>query len=143
MSPERPVVDEAAADAFVAKLAVKAEGLLAGGPRGHVVLGSLIDQSAATSMEDLITDAAGKGAVVAIGGKWEGSVFHATILDRDVTRALAVSRRLETGICHINGPTVADEAQMPFDSVKASGCRRFGGKTEISEFTNLRRVTIE
>lgn len=60
-----------------------------------------------------------------------------------ITRALAVSRRLETGICHINGPTVADEAQVPFGGVKASGYGRFGGKAVVNEFTNLRWITIE
>ena len=31
---------------------------------------------------------------------------------------MAVAARIETGICHINGPTVSDEAQMPFGGVK-------------------------
>jgi acyl-CoA reductase-like NAD-dependent aldehyde dehydrogenase len=51
--------------------------------------------------------------------------------------------RLETGICHINGATVADEAQMPFGGVKASGYGRFGGRAVIAEFTDLRWITIE
>jgi hypothetical protein len=28
----------------------------------------------------------------------------------EIARALAVAKRIESGICHINGPTVADEA---------------------------------
>ena len=48
-----------------------------------------------------------------------------------------------SGICHINGPTVHDEAQMPFGGVKASGYGRFGGKAVIAEFTDLRWITIE
>jgi acyl-CoA reductase-like NAD-dependent aldehyde dehydrogenase len=62
---------------------------------------------------------------------------------RDVQRALAVARRIESGICHVNGPTVADEAQMPFGGVKASGYGRFGGKAAIDAFTELRWITIE
>lgn len=58
-------------------------------------------------------------------------------------RALALSRKLETGICHINGPTVADEAQVPFGGVKSSDYGRFGGKAAINEFTELRWITIE
>jgi acyl-CoA reductase-like NAD-dependent aldehyde dehydrogenase len=54
-----------------------------------------------------------------------------------------VARRLETGICHINGPTVHDEAQMPFGGVKDSGYGRFGGKAAINEFTELRWITIQ
>ena len=46
-------------------------------------------------------------------------------------------------MCHINGPTVHDEAQMPFGGVKASGYGRFGGKAGIDAFTELRWITIE
>ena len=56
---------------------------------------------------------------------------------------LQVAKRIESGICHINGPTVHDEAQMPFGGVKASGYGRFGGKAVIDEFTELRWITIE
>jgi len=41
---------------------------------------------------------------------------------------MAVARKIDTGICYINGPTVADEAQIPFGGTKASGYGRFGGK---------------
>ena len=174
MSTERFIVDEAVADDFVAKLGAKAAGLPAGDPRGHVVLGSLIDLSAAEKMDALIADAVAHGAVVVAGGTREGSIVTATILDhvttamriyqeesfgpvkpiirvrgideavrvandteyglsaavfgRDVRRALAVALRIESGICHVNGPTVADEPQMPFGGVKASGYGRFGGQ---------------
>jgi acyl-CoA reductase-like NAD-dependent aldehyde dehydrogenase len=189
MSTERFIVDEAVADAFVAKLAARAAALPAGDPRGHVVLGSMIDVSAAEKMDALIADAVAKGAVVAAGGTREGSIVTATILDhvtpamriyreesfgpvkpvirvrgidaavrvandteyglsaavfgQDVRRALAVARRIESGICHINGPTVADEPQMPFGGVKASGYGRFGGRAVIEAFTELRWITIE
>ena len=66
----------------------------------------------------------------------------AAVFGRDIDRALSVARRLETGICHVNGPTVHDEAQMPFGGVKASGYGRFGGAAAIHEFTELRWITI-
>jgi acyl-CoA reductase-like NAD-dependent aldehyde dehydrogenase/ABC-type branched-subunit amino acid transport system ATPase component len=69
--------------------------------------------------------------------------LSSAVFSRDVTRAFAVARRLETGICHINGPTVHDEAQMPFGGVKDSGYGRFGGKAAINEFTELRWITIQ
>ncbi|MBB3933037.1 acyl-CoA reductase-like NAD-dependent aldehyde dehydrogenase [Kaistia hirudinis] len=189
MSTERFIVDEKVADEFVAKLAAKASHLPAGDPRGHVVLGSLIDLKAAERMDDLIADAVSKGGVVVAGGKRDGSIVEATVIDhvtpamriyseesfgpvkpiirvkgvdeavrvandteyglssavfgQDIKRALAVTKRIETGICHINGPTVHDEAQMPFGGVKSSGYGRFGGKAVIAEFTELRWVTIE
>ena len=67
----------------------------------------------------------------------------AAIFTRDVGRALNIARRIRSGICHINGPTVHDEAQMPFGGVGASGYGRFGGKAGIAEFTELRWITIQ
>ena len=69
--------------------------------------------------------------------------LSASVFGRDVNRALSVARRIESGICHINGPTVHDEAQMPFGGVKESGYGRFGGKAVIDEFTELRWITIQ
>lgn len=69
--------------------------------------------------------------------------LSAAVFSRNVNRALKVARQIESGICHINGPTVQDEAQMPFGGVKASGYGRFGGKAGIAEFTDLRWITIQ
>ena len=69
--------------------------------------------------------------------------LSSAVFSRDVMRAMRVAERLETGICHINGPTLQDEAQMPFGGTKASGYGRFGGKAGIDAFTELRWVTIE
>ena len=52
----------------------------------------------------------------------------AALFTRDIARGLELAKRIDSGICHINGPTVHDEAQMPFGGVKASGYGRFGGK---------------
>jgi acyl-CoA reductase-like NAD-dependent aldehyde dehydrogenase/ABC-type branched-subunit amino acid transport system ATPase component len=69
--------------------------------------------------------------------------LSAAVFGSDVNRALGVARRIESGICHVNGPTVHDEAQMPFGGVKESGYGRFGGKAGIEEFTELRWITIQ
>ena len=69
--------------------------------------------------------------------------LSASVFGRDVARALNVARRIESGICHVNGPTVHDEAQMPFGGVKGSGHGRFGGKAGIHEFTELRWITVQ
>jgi hypothetical protein len=58
-------------------------------------------------------------------------------------RGLRVARQVRSGICHINGPTVHDEAQMPFGGVGASGYGRFGGKADIDQFTELHWITME
>lgn len=69
--------------------------------------------------------------------------LSAAVFSRDVPRAWKLARALNTGICHINGPTVHDEPQMPFGGVKASGYGRFGGKAGIDEFTILRWITVQ
>ncbi|WP_374730486.1 aldehyde dehydrogenase [Caballeronia arationis] len=69
--------------------------------------------------------------------------LSAAVFSRDIARALNVAKRVESGICHINGPTVHDEAQMPFGGVKGSGYGRFGSKASIAEFTDLRWITIQ
>ncbi|MFN7027723.1 MAG: aldehyde dehydrogenase family protein, partial [Pseudorhizobium sp.] len=69
--------------------------------------------------------------------------LSAAVFGRDVNRAMNIARRIESGICHVNGPTVHDEAQMPFGGVKSSGYGRFGGKAGIGEFTELRWLTVQ
>jgi len=190
MSTERIIVDEAIADDFVQRLTAKANSLTVGDPRqDHAALGSVVDLSVAERVQALIDDALAKGARLVAGGKSQGTLMGAHVLDhvttgmhiyreesfgpvvgvvrvrgvdeavrvandteyglsaavfgRDVNRALAVASRIESGICHVNGPTVHDEAQMPFGGVKASGWGRFGGKAAIDEFTELRWITVQ
>ncbi len=69
--------------------------------------------------------------------------LSSAIFSQNIKRAMEMSARIESGICHINGPTLHDEAQMPFGGVKQSGYGRFGGKAAIAEFTDLRWITVE
>ncbi len=69
--------------------------------------------------------------------------LSASVFTRDTARGLKVARQIQSGICHVNGPTVHDEAQMPFGGVKASGYGRFGGRAGIDAFTELRWITVE
>ena len=130
-----------------------------------------------------------KGAKLVAGGKREGSIMEATVLDhvkphmdiyyeesfgpvasvirgsgddalveiandteyglssavfsQNINRALSVAQRIQSGACHINGATVADEPQIPFGGVKSSGYGRFGGPYGIAEFTDVKWMTIE
>ena len=190
MSTERIVVDQKIADAFVSKLAAKAQALPLGDPRkGPVVLGSVVDARTVYRVNELIDDALAKGATLVCGGKADNTLMPATLLDNvtpamriyseetfapvkaivrvdgeeaaiacvndnafglsaavftaDTARGWRVAQRIESGICHINGPTVHDEAQMPFGGVKASGWGRFGGRAGIEAFTDLRWITMQ
>jgi acyl-CoA reductase-like NAD-dependent aldehyde dehydrogenase len=69
--------------------------------------------------------------------------LSAAVFTADTARGLRVARQIRSGMCHVNGPTVHDEAQMPFGGTKASGYGRFGGKAGIDSFTELRWITIE
>jgi acyl-CoA reductase-like NAD-dependent aldehyde dehydrogenase len=90
------------------------------------------------------------GAVVRVTGDAQAVVaandteygLSASVFSRDISRALRVAQGIHSGICHINGPTVADEPQMPFGGVKASGYGRFGGAAGVAEFTDLQWLTI-
>ena len=193
MSTERIVVDVRIADAFVARLKAKAEGLSIGDPRdvsgGPKVLGAVVDRATVGRCNALIDDALAQGATLVCGGKVDSLVMPATLLDdvtppmriyfeesfgpvkpivrvdgveaavacandnayglsaavfgRDMARAWQVAQRIQSGICHVNGPTVHDEAQMPFGGVKDSGYGRFGGKAGIEAFTDLRWLTLQ
>ena len=68
--------------------------------------------------------------------------LSAAVFTRDAARGLRAARRIRSGICHVNGPTVHDEAQMPFGGVGGSGYGRFGGKAAIDAFTELRWITV-
>lgn len=69
--------------------------------------------------------------------------LSSAVFSRDTARAWRVAQRLQSGICHINGPTVHDEAQMPFGGVKGSGYGHFGGLAGVREFTELRWITLQ
>ena len=69
--------------------------------------------------------------------------LSSAVFTRDTARGWRVAARIEAGICHINGPTVHDEAQMPFGGVKASGYGHFGGQQGINAFTETRWITMQ
>lgn len=69
--------------------------------------------------------------------------LSAAVFGRDMGRAYQVAGRIQSGICHVNGPTVHDESQMPFGGVKDSGYGRFGGRAGIDAFTDLRWLTLQ
>ena len=67
----------------------------------------------------------------------------ASVFTADEARGRTIARRLETGVCHINGPTVYDDPSKPYGGVKTSGYGRFGGTSAIQEFTELRWITVQ
>ncbi|WP_458757831.1 aldehyde dehydrogenase [Afipia sp. TerB] len=154
-TPLGSVVDPTAASriAQLVKDAVDKGAVLAagGGVKGTIVEATVLDR-VSPSMRIYAEESFGPVVTVVRVGSVDEAVrvandteygLSAAVFGRDVNRAMAVARRIESGICHVNGPTVHDEAQMPFGGVKASGYGRFGGKAGIAEFTELRWITIQ
>ncbi|MCD1618745.1 aldehyde dehydrogenase [Salipiger marinus] len=139
-------------DRIIADAVAKGGKVIAGGTRdGAVVAATLIDhvtpdmtiyaEESFGPVKPIIRVKDDDEAVAVANDTQYG--LSAAVYGSDITRALSVADRIESGICHINGPTVSDEAQMPFGGVKDSGYGRFGGKAGIDAFTSIRWVTIE
>jgi benzaldehyde dehydrogenase (NAD) len=70
--------------------------------------------------------------------------LSAGVFSADVSRAIAIGNRLNTGLLHINDQTVADEPHVPFGGSGASGNgTRIGGPANWDEFTQWQWVTIK
>jgi acyl-CoA reductase-like NAD-dependent aldehyde dehydrogenase len=67
--------------------------------------------------------------------------LSASIMTRNHARGLAMAKRFEAGIVHINAPTMASEAALPVGGVKDSGWGR-SGQYAVEDFTELRLVTM-
>ncbi|HXN10473.1 MAG TPA: aldehyde dehydrogenase [Steroidobacteraceae bacterium] len=126
--------------------------ILAGGPAIGVLMPATVVDGVTAAMK-LYRDESFGPVVAVIRAQDEQDAIRlandsdyglsAAVFTRDTARGLRVARQIRSGMCHINGPTVHDEAQMPFGGVGASGYGRFGGKAAIEEFTELRWITIE
>lgn len=67
--------------------------------------------------------------------------LSASIMTRDRGRGLDIAQRFDSGIIHINAPTMASEAALPVGGVKDSGWGR-SGHYAIEDFTEVRLMTI-
>ena len=111
-------------------------GFLATGAASHITVTGLTN-GAAYAFTVTATNSAGGGANDSEYG------LAAAVFGRDIARTLQVARRIECGVCRINGATVNSEPRLPSGGVKASGHGRFGGKAAINEFTDLRLITVQ
>ncbi|AZG08839.1 aldehyde dehydrogenase family protein [Pigmentiphaga sp. H8] len=70
--------------------------------------------------------------------------LSAAVVSRSVARAMALGRRLRTGLLHINDQTVAGDPRVPFGGMGASGNGgRIGGPANWDEFTQWQWVTVQ
>ncbi len=67
-----------------------------------------------------------------------------SIYTNDATRIFDFIDRIETGIVHVNSPTVGGEAQMPFGGMKGTGVGlREMGRVAVDFYTELKAVYID
>ena len=69
--------------------------------------------------------------------------LSSAVITDNLSAALRLTEELDTGMVHVNGPTIQDEAHIPFGGVKESGMGREGGHFSIEEMTELKWVTVE
>ena len=154
-TPLGAVVDQktvAHVNALIDDAASKGAKVIAGGQSDSVLMAATVVDGVTSAM-NLYRDESFGPVVAMIRARDEEHAIElandsayglsAAVFTRDTARGLAVARRIHSGICHVNGPTVHDEAQMPFGGVGASGYGRFGGRQGIDSFTETRWITIE
>lgn len=139
-------------NALIDDATAKGARLIAGGKAENVIMPATVVDGVTSAM-NLYRDESFGPVVAVIHAKDEADAIRlandseyglsAAVFTRDTARGLRVARQIRSGICHVNGPTVHDEAQMPFGGVGASGYGRFGGKAGIDQFTELRWITME
>jgi alpha-ketoglutaric semialdehyde dehydrogenase len=70
--------------------------------------------------------------------------LSSSIYTNDARKMFEFIDRIETGMTHVNAPTVASEAQMPFGGTKATGVGlREIGRVAIDFYTELKAVYID
>jgi len=130
----------------------KGAHVVAGGPAEGILMNATVVDGVTEAMKLYADESFGPVVAILRAKDVEDAVrlandaeygLSASVFSTNVAVAMSVAQRIQSGICHINGPTVHDEAQMPFGGVKGSGYGRFGGKAGIAEFTDLRWVTVE
>lgn len=70
--------------------------------------------------------------------------LSSSIYTRDANRIFEFIDRIESGITHVNAPTMASEVQLPFGGIKATGVgMREMGRAAIDFYTELKAVYID
>jgi alpha-ketoglutaric semialdehyde dehydrogenase len=70
--------------------------------------------------------------------------LSSSLYSNDAAKIFEFIDRIETGITHVNSPTVGGEAQLPFGGMKATGVgMREMGRGAIDFFTELKAVYID
>ena len=69
--------------------------------------------------------------------------LSSAIYTSNLHHAMTYAKRIESGMVHINSPSLTDEAHVPFGGVGDSGFGREGTEADLEAFTELKWVTIQ
>ena len=69
--------------------------------------------------------------------------LSSAIFTKDIDKAFHFVRNSNAGMCHINGPTIHDEAHVPFGGNGESGVGREGTDADMEAMTELKWVTVQ
>jgi acyl-CoA reductase-like NAD-dependent aldehyde dehydrogenase len=69
--------------------------------------------------------------------------LSSALCTRSQERGVAVAKRIEAGMTHVNDSPMNDEANSPFGGEKQSGLERFGGIWALQEFTTVHWITVQ
>lgn len=69
--------------------------------------------------------------------------LSSAIFTNDINKALHFAKNIGAGMCHINGPTIHDEAHVPFGGNGQSGVGREGTDADLEAMTELKWVTVQ
>ncbi|MEM9851314.1 MAG: aldehyde dehydrogenase family protein, partial [Pseudomonadota bacterium] len=69
--------------------------------------------------------------------------LSSAIFTQDITKAMHFAKHINAGMCHINGPTIHDEAHVPFGGNGESGVGREGTDADMEAMTELKWVTVQ
>lgn len=65
------------------------------------------------------------------------------IYTSNIHNAMAFAKGIQSGMVHINSPSISDEAHVPFGGIGDSGFGREGTEADLEAFTDLKWVTIQ
>ena len=69
--------------------------------------------------------------------------LSSAIFTKNIDKALHFARNIGAGMCHINGPTIHDEAHIPFGGNGESGVGREGTDADMEAMTEIKWITVQ
>ncbi|MEU9609525.1 aldehyde dehydrogenase family protein [Streptomyces sp. NPDC048057] len=150
-----PLINSRQADAVTSlvdqTLAAGATALLHGGSEGNLVEPSVLTGIATDSPVlgqeifgpvALIVPFDGDDDAVRIANDTPYGLSGA-VHTADIERGVALAKRINTGMIHINDSTVHDEPIVPFGGEKHSGSGRLNGESMIEAFTTQKWISVQ